>query len=153
MYKNKDTMDLLTRCSDYIIKKLDENGIIMQKYISYTTNSIYIKLDYGVINSLRISDHKGKKHLAYRYNILTKCGNGHRYSYKTQDGYERFFLPMHEVDVLIAKILYDRNKKMNMYGESTYKLYMERNQEKNKNKKGFWQQAELVTVTKEENQI
>ena len=42
-----------------------EKGFIVQRYDSVTTNSIYLKLDYGMCNSIRISDHKGKKHLSY----------------------------------------------------------------------------------------
>ena len=29
-----------------------------------------MKFDYGVANSLRIADHAGKEHLAYRFNII-----------------------------------------------------------------------------------
>ena len=46
-----------------------EKGFIVQRYDSVTTNSIYLKLDYGMCNSIRISDHKGKKHLSYMYNL------------------------------------------------------------------------------------
>lgn len=145
MYKDGETMELLNRCAEYIVQALAAEGVVIQRYDSYTTNSIYMKLDYGVINSLRISDHKGKKHLAYRYNILTTCGNGTRYSFTTAKGHERFFLPLHEVDILIAKILYDRKGKQTMYGDIKYKSYMVDNREKNKDKKGFWQQAKLVT--------
>ena len=44
--------------ADYIQSKLLEYGFKIQRYNAYSTNSIYLKLDYGVCNSIRISDHK-----------------------------------------------------------------------------------------------
>ena len=46
--------------ADYIANRLISEGFIVQRYNAYTTNSIYLKLDYGVCNSIRISDHPGK---------------------------------------------------------------------------------------------
>lgn len=43
--------------------------VLIHRYDAYSTNSVYLKFDYGVANSLRIADHAGKKHLAYRFNI------------------------------------------------------------------------------------
>ena len=53
-----------------IIKTLKSIGFVIQRYDAYSTNSIYLKLDYGVCNSIRISDHTGKKYLKYRYNVI-----------------------------------------------------------------------------------
>lgn len=39
--------------------------VLIHRYDAYSTNSVYLKFDYGVANSLRIADHAGKKHLAY----------------------------------------------------------------------------------------
>src|SRR5699024_7806525 len=54
---------------DYIIKKLKKDDFIIQRYDSITTNKIYLKLYYGVSKNIRISDHKGKKHLKYKFNV------------------------------------------------------------------------------------
>lgn len=42
----------------------------IHRYDAYSTNSVYLKFDYGLGNSLRISDHHGKERLNYRFNIL-----------------------------------------------------------------------------------
>ena len=59
----------LTALADFITGQLIREGFVVQRYDSCTSDSIYLKLDYGVCNSIRISDHQGKKHLKYRYNI------------------------------------------------------------------------------------
>ena len=61
--------DELSALAESIARKLIAEGFIVQRYGAYTTSSIYLKLDYGVCNSIRISDHPGKRYLKYRYNI------------------------------------------------------------------------------------
>lgn len=55
--------------ADYLSEELKNNGFTVHRYDAFSTKSIYLKLDYGVCNSIRISDHNGKKYLKYRYNI------------------------------------------------------------------------------------
>ncbi|WP_181879268.1 hypothetical protein [Levilactobacillus brevis] len=45
-------------------------GIKVMRYDAYSTNSVYLKLDYGLLYTLRISDHPGKRYLAYRFNVI-----------------------------------------------------------------------------------
>lgn len=45
-----------------VIKRLI-GKVVIHRLDAYSTNSIYLKFDYGIVNSLRISDHEGKKHL------------------------------------------------------------------------------------------
>lgn len=61
----------LDEIANKIQSKLLDKGFIIHRYNAYSTKSIYLKLDYGVGNSIRISDHIGKGHLQYRYNVLT----------------------------------------------------------------------------------
>ena len=63
--KKKAIRDLAAYVCDRLAGK-----VVIHRYDAYSTNSVYLKFDYGVGNSLRISDHKGKKHLAYRFNII-----------------------------------------------------------------------------------
>ena len=44
-----------------LIQELISIGFIVHRYNSYTTSSIYIKLDYGLSCGIRIADHPGKK--------------------------------------------------------------------------------------------
>ena len=59
----------LTALADFITGQLIREGFVVQRYDACTSDSIYLKLDYGVCNSIRIIGHQGKKHLKYRYNI------------------------------------------------------------------------------------
>ena len=59
----------LNDIAEMLCRNLISEGFIIQRYDAYSSNSIYLKLDYGVCNSIRISDHPGKKYLKYRYNI------------------------------------------------------------------------------------
>lgn len=54
--------------ADYICNAL-AGKMIIHRYDAFSTNSVYLKFDYGVANSLRISDHAGYGYLSYRYNI------------------------------------------------------------------------------------
>lgn len=126
----------------YVQERLLDGGFTIQRYDSYSTNSIYLKLDYGVMNSLRISDHKGKKHLKYRYNLLSdRKGINKHYD----DVYPRFYYGFNHVERLLADIFQDKVQKLTRYGSKKYRIYMERNLQNNKSNKGFWAKSkELV---------
>lgn len=128
--------------ANYICDKLLDRGIIVHRYDAYSTNSIYLKLDYGMANSIRISDHIGKKHLSYMYNI----GRDIKYNYVTETNFTRYFFSFDSVDEMIDMIINKRLAKtirMNVEGES-YNLLMEEYKERSKNSKGFWEQAREV---------
>ena len=55
--------------ADSLSERFLAEGFTVHRYDAYSTSSVYLKLDCGMCNSIRISDHRGKKHLAYRYNI------------------------------------------------------------------------------------
>lgn len=112
------------------------------RYDAYSTNSIYLKLDYGVSRVIRISDHEGKKHFANRYNIGT---NINEYYYE-RDHFDRFYYPVDQCDILIKKIIRDRQNCIFTNGIDTYKKYMMYERRQNKQKSGFWQQAKLAVV-------
>ena len=135
----------LREIAQYIEYKLLKQGFIIHRYDSYSTCSIYLKLDYGVMNSIRISDHKGKKHLSYRYNIE----NGIKIArwYKDDKGFWRYNCPNNkeEIDKLIEIIMTGKiNKKL--YGEQRYNDLMLEYKNKSANEKGFWQQAREITL-------
>lgn len=100
----------LEKAADKIINKLLDLGFIVHRYDAYSTNSIYIKLDYGACNSIRISDHEGKQHLSYKYNAL----KGIRKPYWTKDfkNMWRYYCNCKDIDNLINQIRSDRNFKI-----------------------------------------
>lgn len=131
-----------TELANYIIKYLKDNGFIIQYYKAVKTNSVYLKLDYGVANSIRISDHDGKEHLNYRYNIGKHYhGIGKE---ETERGLERNFFPFEEVNRMLALIVSERNAKLEKYGRERYIGFIKKNITERQNNKGFWAQSQLV---------
>ena len=55
-----------------LVNFLHSRGIKVMRYDAFSTNSIYLKLDYGLLYSVRLSDHPGKQYLAYRFNAVAK---------------------------------------------------------------------------------
>ncbi len=132
-------MKQLIDITDYIITNLKSNGFTIHRYDAYSSNSIYLKLDYGVCNSIRISDHSGKKYLKYRYNLIW---NGE--IKQTQDTYPRYYYNQNSINDMINKIILDRNQKVEKYGQASYNNFMRTNNKQSTDKKGFWAQAKLI---------
>lgn len=135
-------MRKLKKTAKWVIQQLKKEGFIVQRYDSFSTNSIYLKLDYGVMNSIRISDHRGKKYLSYRYNMLTCCPE--LIASRDKEGFVKYYFPINEHEVLIKKILYDRQVKLGRMGEVKYKIQMRTYKERGQKQKGFWQSARIV---------
>lgn len=133
-------MTEIQRLAEYVIEKLKVAGLILQRYDAYSSNSVYLKLDYGVCNSIRISDHKSKKHLHYRYNLLSTLKQASSYRVRPQ-GWIRNQYPFDAVDKMIADIIRDRNRKIAAYGKSKYRKYMMQNLLENGENRGFWAQC------------
>ena len=143
--KNKPKKSKRERLNDRaeeVIAIMKKHGVVVLRYDAYSTNSIYLKFDYGVCNSLRISDHKGKKHLSYRYNLMK--GVNKAFTTRTSKGWEMHFYPLSQAQNLAHKILADREQKIINYGLGLYKQYMHDNKINNQETKGFWKQAVLV---------
>lgn len=135
----------INETAEYLIHHLKKHGVVVQRYKSKSSNSIYLKLDYGVMNSIRISDHEGKEHLNYKYNLLTYCFNKSMSKVQTAYGeVERFYYPIWSKKALLKNILKERKRKLFMYGEHSYKQFMEIKIAENYAKTGFWQLGEIV---------
>ena len=132
--------DELSALAESIARKLIAEGFIVQRYGAYTTSSIYLKLDYGVCNSIRISDHNGKKHLKYRYNI----GPFVKEFRTEKDKYDRFYYRADKAKNMLKRIIEDREFKKARYGESGYRKLMQKNKSDNANSPGFWKKAVLL---------
>lgn len=126
---------------DYLIQFLKQEGFTIQKYEAYSSNSVYLKLDYGVCHSIRISDHHGKKHLSYRYNIL-QCVEEPYVNEKSE--YPRYYYSFDDVEMMLERIIDDRNKRLSKYGENLYTMFMKSNKENKQYTVGFWSKAKLV---------
>ena len=126
--------------ADYIVNSLLTHGFTIQRYNAYKTNSVYLKLDFGVCNSIRISDHDGKEHLCYRYNLIIGCSND-----IVEEKYIRYYYNESSVNDLLNLILFDKREKIKKYGIANYRIFMNMNKNEHKNdEKGFWTQAKLI---------
>lgn len=124
--------------AEKVIEELKSAGFTVQRYDSYSTNSVYIKMDYGVSHSLRISDHKGKKNLSYKFNLIIGTKD------VTTGNEGRKFYGEQHVDKLIIDLKKNRSSQLNKLGEASYNRFMDYNKKEGARKKGFWQQARLV---------
>lgn len=130
----------LENLANHIAERLIAEGFIVQRYDAYTTSSIYLKLDYGVCNSVRISDHPGKKYLKYRYNI----GPFVEKFREEKDKYPRLYYRANRAEKMISRIIRDRDAKITRYGCESYAEFMLKNKRNNANSPGFWSKAVLL---------
>ncbi len=123
-----------TEIADILIKKLLYMGFIVHVYESYSTSSIYLKLDYGVACGIRIADHPGKKKYSYRFNLI-KNYNGNKVIFK--NGLICYFYDFTELEDLLITIQKEKQKKISKYGLENYREYMEKAKKENELFKRF----------------
>ncbi|MDT2640426.1 hypothetical protein P7D31_09890 [Enterococcus dongliensis] len=140
----KQSTKEIKRCADMVERRMISNGVVVQRYDSYTTNSVYFKFDGGLANSLRIGDHKGKKHLNYMFMININ----HKGNMKVTKGqfFQYTYGPTrHNIYQLVDHILRHRRKRINQYKnideyrETVKKQFMAKSDQK-----GFWKQSKLI---------
>lgn len=135
------------QAAEWLIKKLKAEGFIIQRYDAIKTKSIYLKLDYGIANSIRISDHKGYRYLSYRYNVecWRECGKRQG---RDKKGYDKFYYASCKENLkeLLEDIKANKEEKLNRYGEEGYKHWMEVNIERGKQARAhtFWHKAKEI---------
>lgn len=135
--------------ADYLVEKLKDNFSIL-RYDAKKTASIYLKLDYGVVGSIRISDHKGYKGLSYTFNV--ECGREED-DISIADGHIRYYYCAEgsSLDRLVAEADKKKLQIKKKYGKKMYKRLMQRNfdrglneERKNRACYKFWHQARLI---------
>lgn len=132
-----------------IEKRLLAAGVVLQRYNAYSTASIYLKFDYGLANSIRISDHTGKKHLSYMFNI----GSDIEAPRTVKDTFTRYYYPISAIDEVVEHILRHRMRKITQLGNfDNYSAEMLIAKETKKGTKGFWSNAFLVEGKKHSSQ-
>lgn len=106
-----------------LIEELLKLGFVVHRYNAVTTNSIYLKLDFGVCCGIRIADHNGKKKYHYRFNVV-KDYNGDKIIYFKN--LISFFYTFEELPQLLEEVQKERQLKQQRYGINNYKSYMEK---------------------------
>lgn len=127
--------------ADEIAQALVAEGFIVHRYDAMKTDSVYLKLDYGACNSIRVSDHAGYPHLRYRYNI----GTWIEAYMETVDTYPRFYWPASQARHLVAKCVADRDARISWSGKGGYQQIIDKKKrEARRAKTGFWKHARKV---------
>lgn len=131
----------IKQIADSLCELLIKEGFIVQRYDAYSTNSIYLKLDCGLCNSIRISDHEGKKHLSYMYNVRGDINH----DYRTRIDYTRYYVSFKHYKRIIQYVKENRWNKWRKAGSiAAYNDLINIEKNLNKNNKGFWEKAYLV---------
>lgn len=133
-------------------QKALEDHLIVQRYDALSTNSVYFKFDYGVIGSLRISDHPGRIQHCYKFNLQSDVAMHWEkkdrekgkfamiaYAPLTQEGF----------NYICEQILANKKRFVDYYGDWSYRSIMERNHAYYRKSKGFWQKASYLNSRKD----
>ena len=64
---------MLTDLANTVVKELKRRRISVMMQTSSTSNTVYLLLEYGMLGTLRISDHMPKYPVAHRFNLITTC--------------------------------------------------------------------------------
>ena len=106
-----------------LIEELLRLGFVVHRYNAVTTNSIYLKLDFGVCCGIRIADHNGKKKYHYRFNVIKDYSGDKIIYFKNLIS---FFYTFEELPQLLKEVQKERQLKQQRYGINNYKSYMEK---------------------------
>ena len=96
---------------------LNKRGFLVKIEESKKTKSVYLRLDNGACNGIRISNHKNSR-TNCKYNIL-KDYNGKRY--EVINGQVITYYNFHSIGRLIADIEIERSNRIIKHGYSNYK--------------------------------
>lgn len=129
------------RMADDIARRLVAEGFTVHRYDAEKTDSVYLKLDWGACNGIRISDHPGLQHAKYRYNI----GTWITVPMEVEDRLLRFFWPVDHIAEMVERIKADKAARIGWVGESGYAMAVERKKrEARRARSGFWAHARKV---------
>lgn len=107
-----------------LVKALEQKGFILHWYKAITTDSCYIKLDFGVANSIRVSNHRGKEKYHYRFNLMLNIDK----SYVSSDGKSNFYC-VNDFDKMVNDIVNFKNDQLEKYGFKYYEYMLTRRKE------------------------
>lgn len=133
-----------------LIEKLLQNDFKVMIYDSRTTNSIYIKVDFGILDTIRISDHDVPKHKrACEYNIVPDICSYPQV--RMQDGKKVLYATDDDIGVtmITTMLLSKRRKIRRMYGKTKYLEHIYERRQSMQGHDGFWEHAMEITDIKD----
>ena len=124
-----------------LIQSLKEMKIHVLRGEDPKTNTIYLKLDWGVLSTIRISDQIDSGKYSYKYNVIIGAKKG---SVKQENGVTREYYTLRELKALFSSIEIEREEKLYKYGQTNYQKYIRSNQQQTHQQKGFFENAKQV---------
>jgi hypothetical protein len=131
-----EDVERITNVADFVVNYMKSAGVFVQRYDAMTTASVYLKFDFGMANSMRISDHRGIDNLHYKYNVRTDVTE---IVTKGEDGFERNYFPIDQAEAACRMILIAKFRKIGKFGLDWYNRTMDETLEKKAySKNRFW---------------
>lgn len=96
------------RVTRELINFLTDNDFTVHVFRAKSSNSTYIKMDYGANYSIRISDHRGNPKYDYRFNLMMGMSPEEVAAFRDSldpPKYPRFFFAESEIELLKKTIL------------------------------------------------
>jgi hypothetical protein len=135
-----------------LIKRLKEERFIVQKYKSRSTRSVYLKIDFGLCHSIRISDHLfADMDGRIKYHVVENLPKKEkRMLQQVNEEYkvENLFFPMKEeyIEEIVQKIVENRERERRHKGKEGYVDWMYNRYclMKDDAKNGFWKKSKII---------
>lgn len=105
-----------------LVTKLHNKGLTLHYYKALTTNSCYIKVDFGVCNSIRIADHRGKEKYKYKFNLMLNLKKSY-----VNDG--RAYYCLGDLDKMVDDIVSLKKDKQEKYGFKYFEFMLKNKKE------------------------
>lgn len=136
----------LQELAEKIINYVKSKDISVLRYDSKSSRSIYLKFDYGMAGSLRLSDSISEKDIHYTFNILSCIFDPYKETVVSTQGRkcDTYFYPYAMGGHAALDIYRFRNYRVRKYGQAKYKELVEKYKTDESTRKGFWQNAKLV---------
>lgn len=128
-----------------IIKFAKSNDIHVLRYDSKSSNSIYLKFDYGMAGSLRLSDTQSTNDLRHTFNLLSCIDKPYKDSCFNEDkNSTMFYYPISMTQNVMIDIVRFKEFRKSKYGPQKYKALFDKYKENREEKIGFWKKASQV---------
>ena len=147
---DRGMVERIAKIEELMVEKLLQNNFKIMIYCARRTGSIYIKVDFGILDTIRISDHDVPKHRRpSEYNIVPDI-----YSYpqvRVQDGKKFVYATDDDIGVttITTMLLSKRRKIRKMYGKTKYLQHIYDRKESMLKHDGFWRYAVEITDIKD----
>lgn len=114
----------IEKAVDFVVEKCKEKGIVVHRYNAKSSSSIYLKFDWGMAHSMRISDHKGIEKYHYRFNLIKGMKKTVTITYRNNN-YCNYY-PFRDIYQCMEDIIQNRINVLEKDGKEAYLQSMKR---------------------------